>query len=89
MLFNGPLTKRNEEKVVVTKIYFYGSAKIEQKIKVCLMENIGFCCQDDQSEGEQLYARLQNCTFCQISWLMLMDFHKTSVTVILLMRQLK
>ena len=34
-------TKRNEEKVVVTKIYFYGSAKIEQKIKVCLMENKG------------------------------------------------
>ena len=34
-------TKRNEEKAVVTKICFYGSAKIEQKIKVCVMENKG------------------------------------------------
>ena len=34
-------TKRNQEKVVVTKICFYGSAKTEQKIKVCLMENKG------------------------------------------------
>ena len=32
-------TKRNQEKMVVTKICFYGSAKIEQKIKMCLMEN--------------------------------------------------
>ena len=34
-------TKRNQEKVVVTKICFYVSAKIEQKIKVCVMENKG------------------------------------------------
>ena len=34
-------TKRNQEKVVVTNICFYGSAKIEQKIKVCAMENKG------------------------------------------------
>ena len=34
-------TKRNQEKVVVTKICFYGSAKTEWKIKVCLMENKG------------------------------------------------
>ena len=27
--------------MVVTKICFYGSAKIEQKIKVCVMENKG------------------------------------------------
>ena len=32
-------TKKNQEKVVVTKICFYGSAKIEWKIKVCVMEN--------------------------------------------------
>ena len=32
-------TKRNQEKWVVTKICFYGSAKIERKIKVCVMEN--------------------------------------------------
>ena len=32
-------TKRNQEKVFVTKICFYGSAEIEQKIKVCVMEN--------------------------------------------------
>ena len=34
-------TKRNQEKVVVTKICFYGSAKTEWKIKVCVMENKG------------------------------------------------
>ena len=34
-------TKRNQEKVVVTKICFYGSAKTEQNIKVCVMENKG------------------------------------------------
>ena len=34
-------TKKNQEIVVVTKICFYGSAKIEQKIKVCVMENKG------------------------------------------------
>ena len=34
-------TKGNQEKVIVTKICFYGSAKIEQKIKVWLMENKG------------------------------------------------
>ena len=32
-------TKRNQEKVVVTKICFYVSAKKEQKFKVCVMEN--------------------------------------------------
>ena len=31
--------KRNQEKVVVTKICFHGSAKIEWKIKVCVMKN--------------------------------------------------
>ena len=34
-------TKRNQEKVVVTKICFYGAAKIEWKIKVCVVENKG------------------------------------------------
>ena len=34
-------TKRNQEKVVLTKICFYGSAKKEQKIKLCVMENKG------------------------------------------------
>ena len=34
-------TNRNQEKVVVTKICFYGSAKTEGKIKVCVMENKG------------------------------------------------
>ena len=34
-------TKRNQENVVVTKICFYGSAKIDWKIKVCVMENKG------------------------------------------------
>ena len=43
-------TKRNQEKVVVTKICFYGSAKTEQKIKVCDGKQ-GFCCQDDQNKG--------------------------------------
>ena len=33
-------TKRNQEKVVVTKICFYGSAKIEWNLK-CVMENKG------------------------------------------------
>ena len=58
-----PRTKRNEEKVVVTKIYFYGSAKIEQKIKVCLMENKGSVAKIDQSEGEQLYANFKTALF--------------------------
>ena len=39
MQFNG--LDKNQEKVVVTKMCFYGSAKIEQKIKVCVMENKG------------------------------------------------
>ena len=34
-------TKKNQENVVVTKMCFYGSAKIEWKIKVCMMENKG------------------------------------------------
>ena len=34
-------TKRNQEKVVVTEICFYGSVKTEQKIKVCVMQNKG------------------------------------------------
>ena len=34
-------TKRNQETVVVIKICFYRSAEIEQKIKVCVMENKG------------------------------------------------
>ena len=34
-------TKRNQEKAVVTKICFYGSAKTEWKIKMCVMENKG------------------------------------------------
>ena len=34
-------TERNQEKVVVTKICFYGSAKMEWKIKECVMENKG------------------------------------------------
>ena len=40
MQFNGP-DKKESRKVVVTKICFYGSAKIEWKIKVCVMENKG------------------------------------------------
>ena len=32
-------TERNQEKVVVTKICFYDSAKTEWKIKVCVMED--------------------------------------------------
>ena len=34
-------TKKNKEKVIITKICFYGYAKIEQNIKVCVMENKG------------------------------------------------
>ena len=34
-------TKRNQEKMVVTKICFYGSAKTEWTIKMCVMENKG------------------------------------------------
>ena len=34
-------TKRNQEKVVFTKLCFHGSAKIQWKIKVCVMENKG------------------------------------------------
>ena len=33
--------KRNQENVVITKICFYGSAEIECRIKVCMMENKG------------------------------------------------
>ena len=43
-------TKRNQENVVFTKMCFYGSAKVEQKINVCDGKQ-GFCCQDDQNEG--------------------------------------
>ena len=34
-------SKRNQEKVIVTKIYLYGSATTEWKIKVFVMENKG------------------------------------------------
>ena len=40
MQFNGP-DKKESRKVVVTKMCFYVSAKIEQKIKVCVIENKG------------------------------------------------
>ena len=43
-------TKSNQEKVIVTKICFYGSAKAEWTISVCDGKQ-GFCCQDDQNEG--------------------------------------
>ena len=41
MQYKCPEKKGNQEKVVVTKICFYGSAKIEWKIKVFVMENKG------------------------------------------------
>ena len=44
-------TKRNQEKVVVTKIYFYGSTKIEQKNWSVFDRQQGYCCQDYQNEG--------------------------------------
>ena len=48
MQFNGP-GKKESRKVVGTKICFYGSTKIEQKIKVWVIKKQGFCCQDDQN----------------------------------------
>ena len=44
-------TKRNQEKVVVTKICFYASAKIEWKSEVCVDGKQELYCQDDHSEG--------------------------------------
>ena len=53
MLFNGPDNQGMKKKwLSLTTLYFYGSAKIEQKIKVCLMENKGSVdSNDDQSES--------------------------------------
>ena len=34
-------TKRNQEKVAVTKICFYGSARTDWNIKECMMEKNG------------------------------------------------
>ena len=34
-------TEKNQDKVVVTKIYFYGSSKTGGKIKACVMEDKG------------------------------------------------
>ena len=119
--------KRNQEKVVVTKICFYGSAKIEWKM--CVMENKGsvakmikmrgnnsmltfktvfllnilapcweifrrllyqeFFCWDDWNEGQQTYANFKAAHFVEYLSSMLMDFHETSKTGILLMRILK
>ena len=47
-------TKRNQEKVVVTKICFYGYAKTELKTESLCDAKQGFCCQDDQNEGSTL-----------------------------------
>ena len=44
-------TERNQEKVVVTKICFYGSAKTEWKIIKVFDGRQGFCCHNDQNEG--------------------------------------
>ena len=42
-------TERNQKKVAVTKICFYGSAETEWKIKVWCKQ--GFCYQEDQNDG--------------------------------------
>ena len=76
-------TKRNQEKVVVTKICFYGSAKTELKIKVCKQR---FCCQDDQNEGKQLYANFKTAHFVKYRSSMVTDIYETSINGILLMR---
>ena len=44
----------NQVKVVVTKICFYGYAKIEWKIKVCLMGNKGYV-------AKMIKMRSNNC----------------------------
>ena len=49
MQFN-VLDKKNQEKVVVTRICFYGSAKTEGKIKSVYDGKQGLCCQDDQNK---------------------------------------
>ena len=57
-------------------------------MKVCDGKQ-GFCCKDDQNEGQQPYANFKTVLFGKYLSSMLMDFHETSITGILLMRQLK
>ena len=68
-------TERNQEKVVVTKICFYVSAKIEWKISVCDGRQ-GFCCQDDQNEVLQPYANVKTACFVKhLRSIFLQDFY--------------
>ena len=47
-------TERNQEKVVVTKICFYGSTKTEWKIKVCVIEEKGSVAKMIKMRGNNL-----------------------------------
>ena len=78
MQFNGP--GKNQEKVVVTAICFYGSAKIEWKIKVHVMKKKGPVAKmiKMRSNNSRLTSKLHGS--------LLMDFHDTSITGILLLR---
>ena len=72
-------TKKESRKAVFTPICFYGSAKIEQKIKVCVRENKGFVAKKIKMRGNnpmqtsKLYILLNILAPCW--W----DFHKISI----------
>ena len=78
-------TERNQEKMVVTKICFFVSAKTEQKIKVCVMENKGYFTKMVKIRGNN-YANFKTALFVKYLGSMLTEFPETSITGILLMR---
>ena len=71
-------TKRNQEKVVVTKIYFMALLKYNEKLK-CVMENKGFVAKMVKMRGNNsmLTSKLY---FVKYLCSMLMDFHETFIT---------
>ena len=70
-------TKSNQEKVVVTKICFYGSAKIEEKIKVSMMENKGFVAKMIEMKiAEGINILLEHKSIGLSRFLTLLTYHK-------------
>ena len=56
-------TEKNQEKVVVTKICFYGLLKQNEKIKVCVMEDKGSVAKMIKMRGDNpiLTSKLHVC----------------------------
>ena len=68
-------TKRNREKVVVTKICFNGYTKTEGR---CVMENKGFITKMIKMRGNNSMLTAKTALFVKYLGCMLMDLYETS-----------